>query len=193
MKKHLLIVGICLCIIHCAFANTYAIEFSADMITKTAGNSYSGKIYMKGDKIRTDTPGQSSYSIVRQDKNVVWLVTPEKKSYLEMPYDPTQKPEAGEKVKGEVSRKLIGKEIIDGHPTEKYLITSKDAGKTREHYQWVATDLNFPIKTAAVDGSYSVEYRNIKKSVSDSMFELPSGYQKMTIPAMPKMGGMKKK
>jgi hypothetical protein len=163
------------------------------MITTTAGNSYSGKIYMKGDKIRTDTPGQSSYSIVRQDKNVMWLVTPDKKSYLEMPYDPTQKPEAGEKVKGEVSRKLIGKETIDGHPTEKYLITSKDAGKTREHYQWVATDLNFPIKTAAVDGSYSVEYRNIKKSVSDSMFELPSGYQKMTIPAMPKMGGMKKK
>lgn len=188
-----MVTGMALCILFVALASTYAMEFSADMITTTGGKSYSGKIYMKGDKIRTDTPGQSSYSIVRQDKNVVWLVTPENKSYFEMPYDPSQQPIAGEKVKGEVSRKLVGKETIDGHPAEKYLVVSKSAGKTAEHYQWIAKDLDLPIKTAAVDGSYSMEYRNIKKSVSDNMFEIPSGYQKMTIPAMPKTGGMKQR
>lgn len=59
---------------------------------------------------------------------------------------------------------------------------------TKSH-QWVATDIHFPIKTAAIDGSWSMEYRNIRMGPKpDSLFEIPKGYQKTTVPARP--GGM---
>ena len=192
MKSILVITGIVLCIVFSAFISVSAMEFSADMITKSAGKSFTGKVYMKDKKMRTDAPGQPGYSIVRQDKNVVWFVMPDSKSYMEMAYDPAQEQVPAEKVQGEVSRKLVGKETIDGHPTEKYLVTAKHKGKTNDMYQWIATDLKLPIKTVAVDGSYSMEYKNIKMSAPDNLFELPAGYQKVTMPAMPK-GGMKRK
>ena len=48
-----------------------------------------------------------------------------------------------------------------------------------------------PVKTAAVDGSWSQELKNIKMgSQSDSLFELPAGYQKMQMPQLPMMQGM---
>jgi hypothetical protein len=64
--------------------------------------------------------------------------------------------------------------------------------KTINTYQWMATDINFPVKTAAVDGSWSMEYKDIKLgSQPDSLFELPAGYQKMSIPSMPPGVGKK--
>jgi hypothetical protein len=53
----------------------------------------------------------------------------------------------------------------------------------------MATDINFPIKMAAIDGSWSIEYKNIKTLAADNLFDLPAGYKKMSIPAMPAMGG----
>jgi hypothetical protein len=39
----------------------------------------------------------------------------------------------------------------------------------------------------------SVEYKNIQeKKISDSLFNLPAGYQKMSMPKMPNMPGMPK-
>jgi len=192
MKHIAMVTGIVLSMVLAVCINLWAIEFSADMITKSAGQTITGKMYMKDKKMRSETQGQPGYSIIRMDKNIVWFVMPDTKTYMEMAYDPSQQPAPTEKMHGEVSRKLVGKEKIDGHPTEKYLVTVKDMGKTNEMYQWIATDIKFPIKNAAVDGSYSVEYKNIKQSAPDSLFELPAGYKKMTMPAMPK-GGMKVK
>ncbi len=192
MKSILVMTGMVVFIIFSAFICVSAMEFSADMISKSGGQSFTSKIYMKDKKVRTESRGQPGYSIVRQDKNVVWVVMPDTKTYMEMAYDPAQSQVPTEKAQGEVSRKLVGKEKIDGHPTEKYLVTVKEKGKTSEIYQWIATDLKFPVKTAAVDGSYSVEYKNIKMSAPDNLFEIPGGYQKVTMPAMPK-GMMKRK
>jgi hypothetical protein len=90
------------------------------------------------------------------------------------------------KVKGEVSRKKVGSKNIDGHPATKYEVTAKVDGKVTQTYQWWATDINFPVKMASLDGSWSVEYRNIKiGNQQDSLFEVPSDYKKMTIPGMP--------
>lgn len=192
MRKKLLIFIISLFVIFIfALSEAFALELSADMITKSGNNTYSGKLYIKGDKIRTDMAGQSEYTILRQDKNVVWLVKPEKKAYLEMPFDPKQKPKIEEKIKGEASRKFIGIETINGYPTKKYEVVVKEDGRTKKFYQWIAEDIGFPIKTATINGSWAVEYRNLKKSVSDSLFEIPAGYSKMTIPGMLEKGGMK--
>jgi hypothetical protein len=42
-------------------------------------------------------------------------------------------------------------------------------------------------------GPMSMEYKNIQeKEIPDSLFKIPAGYQKMSMPMMPKMPGMHK-
>jgi hypothetical protein len=93
---------------------------------------------------------------------------------------------AEDKVKGEVSRKEVGSDTVNGHPATKYEVTAKVDDKVMQIYQWWATDINFPVKTAAIDGSWSMEYRDVKiGSQSDSLFEVPAGYKKMSLPRIP--------
>jgi len=195
MKKYLFfLMGVISVIVIAGFARALAIELSADMITTGKGKQmHTSKMYLKGEKYRMEMPGQHQYAIVRQDKNVMWIVMPDKKSFMEMPFDPKQKPRIEERQAGEVSRKLIGSENIDGHPTQKYEVTIREGTKTEKLYQWMATDIHFPIKAAAIDGSWSVEYKDIKTSVPDTLFEVPTGYQKMSLPTMPGMGGAMKR
>jgi len=186
MKKYLFFgVSIISVIVIAVCTQAFAIELSADMTTSGKGQqTFTSKMYLKGAKYRMEMPGQHEYTIMRQDKNVMWVVMPDQKTFMEMPFDPKQKPRMEEKQAGEVSRKLIGSETIDGHPTQKYEITVREGTKTEKLYQWLATDLHFSIKTAATDGSWSIEYKNIKTSVSDSLFEVPAGFKKMTLPSI---------
>lgn len=167
------------------FQVAFSFELSADMVTKGRGEQpHTGKIYIKGEKYRMEMQGQHQYTIFRPDKNVVWLVMPDEKMFMEMPYDPNQKPRAIGKFKGELNRKPVGSEIIDNHPTQKYEVTLKEGTKTEKFYEWMATDINFSIKKAALDGSWSEEYKNIQYSVPDSFFEVPAGFKKMTLPSI---------
>ncbi|HRT26579.1 MAG TPA: hypothetical protein P5551_06280 [Syntrophales bacterium] len=172
-----------------AIASVSAAEnFSADVIHRGKGYTGQSKVYVQGNKIRLEPKGQSQYSIVRSDLNKTWVVMPDQKMYMESKYDPSQVP-VQKRVRGEMSRKLVGSETIDGHPAQKYEVTYRDGGKVMKSYQWVATDINFPVKTAATDGSWSMEYRNIRMGTQpESLFEIPKGYTTMTVPAYP--GGM---
>lgn len=170
----------------------FALEFSADTIMSSSGRVMKGKIFMKDKKIRTESQEQAGYNIIRSDKNVMWMVMTSNKSYMEMKFDPSNKPKTDEKVPGEISRKKIGSEKIDGHPADKYEVTYTRQGNTSKIYQWMATDINFPVKTAAVDGSFTQEYKNIKiGGQPDSLFEVPAGYKKMTMPGVPPGRGAK--
>jgi len=163
-------------------------EFSATVVTKSGGQSVSMKIYMKPDKYRTDHKAAGTSTIIRKDLNKIWTVTNAPKTYMEMEgiSDNQTQQTVAEKIKGEVSRKEIGDETVNGHPTKKYEITATTDDKAMQVNQWWATDINFPIKTAAVDGSWSTEYRDINiGSQADSLFEIPSGFKKMAIPGLP--------
>lgn len=165
-----------------------AFEFSADTIlTYEGGRETKGKIYFKPDKYRMDMKVQEEMiMITRVDKKVIWNIMPAQKMYMEMPFNLKNKPKVEEKFEGEIDRKLVGNETIDGHPAKKYLITYKSGNEKHQVYQWFATDINFPVKTSAIDGSWSQEYKNIKiGSQPDSLFEVPAGYKKIQMP-----GGM---
>lgn len=182
---------VCLSLILFTAGLVNAVEFSADTVTKfKGGEETSGKIYYKPDRFRMETKVfQDMIVITRLDKKVVWNIMPAEKIYMEMPFDMSNKPKVEEKFEGEIERKEVGRERIDGHPTIKYLITYKADNRKDQVYQWMATDINFPVKTAAVDGSWTQEFRNIKTgSQPGSLFEVPSGYQKMQMPQLP--GGM---
>lgn len=162
----------------------FALEFSADTVMTAKGMKTTGKIYFSGEHFRMDmTSPRPMTTITLLDKKVVWSIMPEEKMYMEIPFNPKREPIVKDKVQGEVDRKLVGTDEIDGHPAKKYLVTYKNGGEKMQMYQWIATDLNFPVKTEAVDGSWSQEYKNIKTGPQPaSLFKVPAGYKKFQMP-----------
>jgi hypothetical protein len=181
MRKMLLGFGVLLLVAVFAVASA-AYELSADMITKDGNQRQTGKLYVKGKKYRIEMKSGSEYAIIRHDKNKSWIVIPEQKAYIEMPFDPKKTPAIEEKNFSSANRKLLGTETIDGRRTNKYHVTADEGREDSSFYQWVASDLNFPVKTAAINGSWSIEYQNIRTSVPDDLFEIPDNYEKIAMP-----------
>lgn len=158
-----------------------AAEFSADVFNTQQGQATQAKIYVQTNKIRLETLGAEEYTILRPDQSVIWIVVPEEKSYLEI--WSSQPREGDGKMKGEVKRHYLSSESINGHETKKFEVHYLDKKTLRKAHQWIATDLNYPIKISALDGSWSTEYRNIRiGSQPDNLFEIPPGFDKISRP-----------
>lgn len=157
--------------------------FSADIYSSDGQN---GKIYMDTDKIRTET--REMISIIRQDKKLVWLLMPEEKQYMEQVLNsasinqkhiPSNEPAADE-----VERVFILRETINGYVSDKYKIT---VNEQVSHYEWISSDpgITMPVKTAAINGSWWNEYRNISLATPNpALFEIPPDYTKMSMPGI---------
>lgn len=163
-------------------------DFSADIVSTTKEGTFKGKIFVSQDKVRMEI--SESISITRMDKQVIWILMPVEKIYMEQPFDPGKVVATSEKINGEIERKLIGQETIDGRMTDKYQIVYNANGKTETMFQWLAVGLSIPVKTAAADNSWTTEYKNIKTGKQpDSLFEIPAEYQKFSN-QMPSMKDM---
>ena len=161
-------------------SSAWALEFTADQITKINGKSHKANIYYRDSmwRIEHHTMGPVNVSIVRKDKQVVWLLLSRMKHFKTIPYSPEQDLRVSETLEGEVSREEIGKEVREGHPTILYEVTTKQGERVDVYYQWIATDLRFPMKLAKKDGSWITEYQHVKmRSVPDSLFNLPVNFQ----------------
>jgi len=170
-----------------------AAEFSADLIIDNPQGKFTGKVYVKADKIRQEflNAGMKQVVILRLDKGVTWSLMPENKMYMEMAGTGKEAtdPEIEKKIKDMADKKSLGKEKIGGYVCEKYqyIYHDKSLGVLT---QWFSKQLNYPIKTEHKTSSYHMvtEYKNIKEGgIEDSLFEIPSGYQKMQLPMMPGM------
>ena len=160
-------------------------DFSADMVSTTKAGVFTGKIFVAKEKTRMEMP--QAITITRIDKNIVWILMPAQKMYMEQLLKPENVVATTDKMPGEIERKLVDKEIIDGKTTNKYKIVYVAADKKETIFQWIA-DSGLPIKSAAVDGSWTVEYKNLKTGKQpDTLFEIPTGYQKFSlgVPVMP--------
>lgn len=171
---------------------SYAEDFSADMVSSSPEGSFTGKIYVSGEKSRMEMP--EAITISRMDKKVSWVIMPGEKMYMEQPLDPHSAASTQEKTGEEIERKAEGKETLNGRSTTKYRVAYKAEGKREEVFQWIDEAAHIPVKTAAVDGSWSSEFKNIKTGSQDqSLFEIPAGYRVMSFD-MPDMknllGGM---
>ena len=158
----------------------WALEFTADRITKIDGHTGKAVLYYRDDmwRIEHHTMGPVNVSIVRKDKQLVWLLLSRMKHFKTVPYTAEQDLMVTEKLAGEVSREEIGTETREGHPTILYEVVTKQGERTEVYYQWLATDIRFPMKLAKKDGSWIVEYQHVKmRSVSDYLFQLPVNFQ----------------
>jgi hypothetical protein len=159
---------------------SWALEFTADRITKIDGRTGKAVLYYRDDmwRIEHHTMGPVNVSIVRKDKQLVWLLLSRMKHFKTVPYTAEQDLMVTEKLDGEVSREEIGTETREGHPTILYEVVTKQGERTEVYYQWLATDIHFPMKLAKKDGSWIVEYQHVKmRSVSDYLFQLPVNFQ----------------
>ena len=176
-------IGLAMCIacsLLLAGLPAWALEFTADQVTKIDGKSHKAVIYYRDQmwRIEHHSMGPVNVSIVRKDKQVVWLLLSRMKHFKTMPYSPEQDLRVSEQLEGEVSRQEIGTEVREGHPTVLYEVTTKQGELVEVYYQWVATDMHFPMKLAKKDGSWIVEYQHVKlRSVSDYLFNLPLNFQ----------------
>ncbi len=152
MKKYLMVFGCALLFVVAMLSYTFALDITADMVTKKGKITRNGKLYLKDTKCRADKGSTPIYTIVRGDKGLLWQVNGAENTYVEAKLTPVLKPWIEEKIFGEVSRKEIGAETIDGHPTKKYEVTVKQGSKSDTYYQWFATDILFPVKIANVNG-----------------------------------------
>ena len=157
-----------------------ALEFTTDQITKIDGRTHKAFIYYRDQmwRIEHHSLGPVNVTIVRKDKHLVWLLLSRMKHFKTLPYDADQDLRVTARLDGEISRQEIGSEIREEHPTTLYEVTTKQGEHVEQYYQWVATDLQFPMKLAKKDGSWIVEYQHVKmRSLSDYLFNLPVNFQ----------------
>ncbi len=158
----------------------FALEFTADQVTKINGRTHKAFIYYRDQmwRIEHNSLGPVNVTIVRKDKQVVWHLLSRMKHFKTLPYDAEQDLHVTPVLEGEIQRQEIGTEVREGHPTTLYEVTTKQGEWVEQYYQWVATDLDFPMKLAKKDGSWILEYQHVKmRSVSDYLFNLPVNFQ----------------
>ncbi|MBM4284925.1 MAG: DUF4412 domain-containing protein [Deltaproteobacteria bacterium] len=169
----------------CLAVPAVAAEFSARVIHKMQGRELRGQAFVKADKVRQqmEIEGGAAVTILRPDKQLVWLLFPLQKTYLEMPFKPE---EMGSLLTAPQDRsrwKLLGAETLQGYDVDKYEISMTMSGKEVKTFIWLSKKLNAPLRMTTGDGSFTMEYLDIKEGgQDDALFELPPGYQKMSLP-----------
>jgi len=184
-KKHLLAGFLVLTALGLLAGPISAAEFSAVVVRRLNSQESQGKVYVKGDKVYREfvTGREVTITILRPDKEVIWMVMPGRKVYMEMPLTEEMTRELGQLAKDQASMTHLGTETVNGYLSDKYETSVKNNGGFIKHTMWVSKKLGVPIKITSPEGSFSMDYRDIKEGgVPDSVFEAPAGYQKMNKP-----------
>jgi len=88
-----------------------------------------------------------------------------------------------------IEMKQVGKEVMNGRQTEKWLMTmTKPGSETIESTQWYDPELKIAIRDELSDGAYR-ELRNIKiQKQGPELFKVPGGYKKVAAPPPQQQG-----
>ena len=158
-------------------AAAYAVELTADMVSREGKITRNGKIYVKDSKVRLEKGSAPYYVIVRGDRGLLWQINSAERTYTMAKLTPDMKPLIEEKFYGETGRKPLGNETVNGYAAKKFEVTITRGKKIETLTQWYSPDYAFTVKVAGKD--WSTEYKNIKKGgVADSLFELAAGLVK---------------
>jgi hypothetical protein len=162
--------------------DSQALEFAAERVIRTDQRTQRTQVFYRDDMWRLEHqgPGPVNVTIVRKDRNLVWHVLPALQRFTTVLFNPDYRLLVTAHLSGELSRHIIGTQLLDGHPTTLYEVTvsSPDVVHPEVYYQWVATDINFPLKIVKKNGAWILEYHHMRiGQVSDSLFQLPHRYQ----------------
>ena len=165
-------------------------QFTADQVMIDANGKirHEGKIYVAPNKMRIEgiSPkgNGSMVMIYRKDKNIGWYLNPEKKLYLEKPFNEKEMKQTAAQFVDSKNEKVLGTEYVNGFKcTKKEMETTVNYmgfKKTTKTIAWISTKLGMPIRTKSEDGSMT-ELRNIKEgSPASKYFEVPKDYKQVS-------------
>ena len=120
-------------------------------------------------------------SIVRPDKQTVFVIYPSLRAYAATPIAKGQASNSNQEYK--IDSSPLGNETVDGHPCQKNKVTVSGAdGEKHEAIVWNASDLkNFPVKMQMTQAGVTtvMKYSNIKFDRPDAkLFDAPVGFDK---------------
>ena len=117
-------------------------------------------------------------TIVRKDKQLIWCLLGRLKHFKTLPYEPAQSPRVTERLEGEIGREEIGSQMLEGHPTTLYEVTVREGTAEVVYFQWLASDIRFPLRLTRKDGSWSLEYHHVRfRHLPEELFTIPLAYQ----------------
>jgi len=165
-------------------------QFSADqVITTKTGMAVATKIYMSDGKARAEmnTQGMQVVSIIRPDEKKMFMVMAAQKMVMAMNLDAKTTAEINAASGDDGKFETIGPETVDGVVCTKYKMTTKD---NKVFFWWVNTVTKAPVKIAADDGSFTLNWKNYQAGPQDpALFEPPKDYQIVEAPNMPGLPG----
>jgi len=136
-----------------------------------------GKIYVSKGRLRTESslPGGTIVLIVDPGSRQVWLMLPPPLGCVVQPIDDAMAANLPLFLSKDLKETLIASEIVDGHPTKKYELTSP-SGPLTTRFVWRASDLRgFPIKTTDESGLSTTTFENVVIGKPDAkLFRVPA-------------------
>lgn len=175
-------------------------QYSATRVMEAEGQRIEQQYYHQSalrNRADTEMKGQRSSMIVRADRNVVWLVAPAQRMYMEMSLmDPQTRARLADIPDSDAINeyRLVGSEDVNGVAAEKFHVSARDAKGTEvEGYFWIEKKHRIPVKMDLSDGAKRavMELRDLKVGPQPAtLFEPPSGYQRMAFGGVPGLGGL---
>lgn len=189
-------VTILITVVPCALAQTPR-PFSADMqITGGKEGPMTGKIFYGGQRFRMEMTAAGNETVLITDaaKKITYMIMPQQQMYMEWPHGSMMSQQAPDMTPYDASNpcaseegttcKKVGTETVNGRVTNKWEFMENHKLKKTV---WIDQATYIPIKTVERNGTV-VQFSNIKEgSQPPTLFELPSGYQKMDMGNMMKM------
>lgn len=137
--------------------------------------------------------GMSMAIILRQDLGVAWTLLPNN-MYMEMAIDDVeQEGPSAPSAEGIVEFEKLGTEEVNGWPTTRYRVLTRQDGEEAEGYFWI-TEHWIPIRMEFTSpehpgDSMTMEVRNLRIQAQDpGLFEIPAGATRLA--GMGGLGGM---
>ena len=169
------------------------VEYSADSVLETAEVSMKGHVNYTPTRERREmvmgSGGDKMIMITRHDKKVAWTLMPSEKMYMEASIAQAKSKEDLSSYK--IEQTVIGPETVNGVSTTKSkIIMTGPKGEKMGGFMWTTKD-NIVVKMDAIaidkkqKHRFKTELTNLKIGKQDpKLFEVPAGYQKMSIPGM---------
>ena len=155
--------------------------FAADAKVETEDMNVDTKVFYKPGKLRDEMSmgGQEMVMIRRFDLNKLWMIMGQG-MYMDVEPDGGSEQAAEYKL---ISREIIGPETVNGIATTKYKSVYESKDGKFGGFTWF-TDDNIAVKAFLVHESkgekqrVKFEFTDLRRgSQSDTMFEIPAGYQ----------------
>lgn len=177
------------------------VEYSADQTMETSETSMDGKVYVTPSKERREMnmSGETVTMIMRRDKKIAWTIMPSEQMYMEMSFNDAAQ-QSGNLDNYKIETTAMGSENINGVNCEKskIVMTKQDDDTKMGGFWWMTKDnIMMKMDMLAIDKGnkmrIKLELNNLKVGKQNpSLFEIPAGYSKMSMPNMQNIQDMMK-